>query len=74
MEIESFIQTSHPFLAGMPEADLRFLARHGARTHFPAGTVVFREGESADRFYLIQRLKRVQTRKPAQPATTTAKR
>jgi CRP-like cAMP-binding protein len=55
MEIESFIQNAHPFLAGMSEAHLRRLARDAAQTHFPAGTVIFREGEVADRFYLIQR-------------------
>lgn len=43
----------HPFFGGM-RVDHRALLAEGAETmSFPAGTVLFREGEPAGRFYLI---------------------
>ncbi len=44
----------HPFLAGMSRAHLSLLAECAMAAHFKSGEVVIREGELADRFYLIE--------------------
>ena len=54
VELESQV-AGHPFLIGMSEHHIRLLADCGMRSHFDAGQVIFREGETANRFYLIQR-------------------
>jgi CRP-like cAMP-binding protein len=46
---------SHPFVRGMCSAHLSILSSCAMFTEFKAGQVVFREGEIANRFYLIQR-------------------
>ena len=46
---------AHPFLIGMGERHIRLLADCAMRSHFHAGGVIFREGEAANRFYLIMR-------------------
>jgi len=46
---------AHPFLCGMSEHHVRLLADCAMRSHFGAGDVIFREGEGANRFYLIER-------------------
>jgi CRP-like cAMP-binding protein len=46
---------AHPFLLGMNEQHVRLLADCAMRSHFHAGGVIFREGETANRFYLILR-------------------
>jgi CRP-like cAMP-binding protein len=43
----------HPFLKGMPEEYLKILAEASMYAQFEAGEVIFREGEPANRFYLI---------------------
>lgn len=45
---------AHPFLIGMSEHHLRLLADCAIQTHFDAGQIIFREGETANRFYLIE--------------------
>jgi len=45
---------AHPFLVGISEHHIRLLADCAMRSHFEAGHVIFREGESANRFYLIE--------------------
>jgi CRP/FNR family cyclic AMP-dependent transcriptional regulator len=45
---------AHPFLIGMSEHHVRLLADCAIRTHFAADQIIFREGESANRFYLIE--------------------
>jgi CRP/FNR family transcriptional regulator, cyclic AMP receptor protein len=45
---------AHPFLIGMGANHIRLLADCAMRSHFKAGQVIFREGESANRFYLIE--------------------
>ncbi len=45
---------AHPFTAGLPEPDLARLAECAEPVHLVAGHVVFREGEPAERFYLVQ--------------------
>jgi CRP/FNR family transcriptional regulator, cyclic AMP receptor protein len=46
---------AHPFLIGMADHHVRLLADCAMRCHFHAGEVIFREGEAANRFYLIER-------------------
>ncbi|MEO5722305.1 MAG: cyclic nucleotide-binding domain-containing protein [Chthoniobacterales bacterium] len=45
---------AHPFLLGMSEHHLQLLADCAIRTQFDAGQTIFREGETANRFYLIE--------------------
>jgi len=45
---------SHPFLSSLSPAHLAVLAECAAPREFAAGEIIFREGEVADRFYLIQ--------------------
>jgi CRP-like cAMP-binding protein len=54
MNIDQFIHNPHPFLAGMTRAHLQLIAENAAESHFAAGDLIFREGESADRLYLVQ--------------------
>jgi CRP-like cAMP-binding protein len=44
----------HPFFKGMSEAHLEILAECAERTEFAAGEMIFRCGEEAGRFYLIE--------------------
>jgi CRP/FNR family cyclic AMP-dependent transcriptional regulator len=44
----------HPFLAGMNGAQLALLTDCAVVVHFDPGQVIFREGEFANRFYLIE--------------------
>lgn len=45
----------HPFLAGMHKTQLALLSDCAMVVHFAAGQTIFREGEVANRFYLIER-------------------
>jgi CRP-like cAMP-binding protein len=44
----------HPFLAGMNREQLALLSNCATSVHFEKGQIVFREGEKANRFYLIE--------------------
>ncbi|MGH8792777.1 MAG: cyclic nucleotide-binding domain-containing protein [Stackebrandtia sp.] len=44
---------AHPFLAGLPEGQLRRMAMWSHRAAFHAGARIFNEGRPADRFWLI---------------------
>ena len=44
----------HPFLAGMNHTQLTLLTDCATSVHFEKGQIVFREGEMANRFYLIE--------------------
>lgn len=46
---------AHPFLLGLNEHHVRLLADCAVRVAFEADQVLFREGETANRFYLIER-------------------
>jgi CRP/FNR family transcriptional regulator, cyclic AMP receptor protein len=46
---------AHPFLLGLNEHHVRLLADCAVRVSFDPDQVVFREGETANRFYLIER-------------------
>jgi CRP-like cAMP-binding protein len=43
----------HPFLRGLKEEHLGALADCAMRVHFKAGDIIFREGDPANRFYLL---------------------
>jgi CRP/FNR family cyclic AMP-dependent transcriptional regulator len=45
---------AHPFLIGLSEHHIKLLADCAMKTHFAAGGIIFREGETANRFYLIE--------------------
>jgi CRP/FNR family cyclic AMP-dependent transcriptional regulator len=44
----------HPFLAGMNRSQLAMLADFALAVQFTKGQVIFKEGDRADRFYLIE--------------------
>jgi CRP-like cAMP-binding protein len=44
----------HPFFRGMEPGDVGLIAGCGANARFSAGEYLFREGEPADRFYLLR--------------------
>ena len=44
----------HPFLAGMNGGQLVLLTDCAIPVHFKTGQIIFREGEMANRFYLIE--------------------
>ncbi len=46
--------SAHPFLFGMTSQDVGLLADCAVRTHFDPGEVIFREGEDANRLYLVE--------------------
>lgn len=50
--LEALVST-HPFLQGLTFRQLSILSAHAMRSHFAAGQVIFREGDPANRFYLI---------------------
>jgi CRP/FNR family transcriptional regulator, cyclic AMP receptor protein len=45
---------AHPFLIGLGEHHIKLLADCAMKTHFATGESIFREGETANRFYLIE--------------------
>ena len=44
----------HPFLAGMNRSQVALLTDCAMAVHFKTGQIIFREGEMANRFYLIE--------------------
>ena len=53
-ELEAAV-AAHPFLIGLNEHLIPLLADCAMQTHFEPDQVIFREGETANRFYLIER-------------------
>lgn len=47
--------TGHPFFAGLDEPTGTLLESCAHNVHFRAGAYLFREGEAADRFFVIRR-------------------
>ncbi len=45
---------SHPFFTGLSHETLQLITGCAVNTHFPQGNYIFREGEAADRFYVIR--------------------
>ena len=54
MRSDELIITPHPFLEGMCEEHLRSLSEAAMHASFTEGECIFREGEPANRFFLIQ--------------------
>jgi CRP/FNR family transcriptional regulator, cyclic AMP receptor protein len=53
-ELEAKV-AAHPFLMGLGSHHTRLLADCAMRSQFTAGQLIFRKGETANRFYLIER-------------------
>jgi len=53
MSILNLTASQHPFLNGLSEAHLGILGKAGTPMRFAAGDRLFREGEAANRLYLI---------------------
>ncbi|MCD6338086.1 MAG: cyclic nucleotide-binding domain-containing protein [Verrucomicrobia bacterium] len=49
------IIAEHPFLTGAPEIVADLLARSSRKVVIPAGAIIAREGEPAEKFYLLLR-------------------
>jgi len=49
-----FNLAEHPFCKGLQSEYLEFIASCASEVSFRADKIIFREGEEADRFYLIQ--------------------
>jgi len=45
---------NHPFLSGLDPKHLRVLAENSLRMRYEPGDLIFREGDPANRFYLIE--------------------
>ena len=45
---------AHPFLQGMDVHQIGMMAAYALPAHFAAGEIIFRTGELANRFYLIE--------------------
>jgi CRP-like cAMP-binding protein len=54
METLGRILAEHPFFKGLEEPYLQLLVGCASNVRFNAGEVIFREGEEANRFYLIR--------------------
>jgi CRP/FNR family transcriptional regulator, cyclic AMP receptor protein len=46
--------SNHPFLSGLDPKHLRVLAGNSLRMRYEPGDLIFREGDPANRFYLIE--------------------
>ncbi len=64
MQTPKPIESEHPFLRSLPPAYLRVLTECAEAKEFREGEVIFREGDSADGFYLVEQGK-VQLGMPA---------
>ena len=53
MKIQTTQVATHSFLKGLSDAHVETLMREAMPMEYPAGTTIFREGEPANRFYLI---------------------
>lgn len=51
--IENYL-TSHEFFSGLDDAYIRFLAENSVGRRLGAGDVLFKQGNRADRFYLLK--------------------
>jgi CRP/FNR family transcriptional regulator, cyclic AMP receptor protein len=62
---------AHPFVSGISEHHIHLLADCATRANFDAGQVIFRQGENADRLYLLEegKVAVISTRKNSEPVT-----
>ena len=51
--LERYVR-EHPFFAGLDPALVELAAGCARNAHFDAGTLLFREGQAADEFYLLR--------------------
>ena len=54
METLEPLLSKHPFFEGLDSNYLKTLTGCASNVHFPGGTMIFKEGEEADRFFLIR--------------------
>ena len=54
METLKRILEEHPFFEGLEQAHLELITGCAANAVFKEGTIIFREGDDADRFYVIR--------------------
>jgi len=54
MENIKKVLQQHPFFIGFPLDDLELIAKEATEVNFYAGERIFKEGDSADTFYLIE--------------------
>jgi CRP-like cAMP-binding protein len=54
METLEPIISQHPFFAGLDKAHLELVVGCASNVRFDPGTVIFREGEEADRFFILR--------------------
>ena len=52
--VPSVLNTKHPFLIGLEKRHAQTLLEGAKEEEFQAGEIIFREGEPADSFYLIE--------------------
>ena len=52
-DVEAVI-SKHPFLAGLAREHLAVLAANALRVQYAPGTLIFRKGDPANRFYLLE--------------------
>lgn len=68
MKISELEELQHPFLKNLAQPHLRSLAEFAMAKTFHPGEVIFREGDSANRFYLIRSgAVRLQTHSAGEP-------
>lgn len=53
MDARIFDWLKHPLFEGLPKAYLELLARYASEQSFEPRELVFREGDEADRFYMV---------------------
>ena len=53
MDVNATLLAEQPFLAGLPEQQLDTLLQDAMPVRFHANDVIFKEGEPANRFYLL---------------------
>jgi CRP-like cAMP-binding protein len=53
MKIDTTVLAAQPFLKGLSRSQLEVLANSALEVEFPAGKLIFQEGESANRFYIL---------------------
>jgi CRP-like cAMP-binding protein len=52
-ELVSILE-KHPFLEHVDDVHIQQIAEHASLNHFSAGNLIFRQGEPANQFYIIQ--------------------
>jgi CRP-like cAMP-binding protein len=53
MKIDATVLAAQPFLKGLSKPQLEMLSNNALEVEFPAGKLIFSEGQAANRFYVI---------------------